>query len=77
MNNLTTNDTKETQSANLEEVSDLGTEWTELTDTECSVVRGGVNPNPGLLGNYGLLGTGLGGPWGLLGTGLLRGYGVY
>ncbi|KJZ73980.1 hypothetical protein HIM_06648 [Hirsutella minnesotensis 3608] len=33
--------------------------------------------SPGLLGNYGFLGTGLGAPWGLLGTGLLRGYGVY
>ncbi|MFK8912216.1 hypothetical protein [Streptomyces sp. YS-3] len=30
-------------------------------------------PNPGLLGNYGLLGTGIGGPYGLLNTGLLRG----
>ena len=50
----------------------------ELNDTDLSRVVGGTGyPNPGLLGNYGLLGTGIGGPYGLLNTGLLRGSGVY
>ncbi|MEV8312486.1 hypothetical protein AB0P36_35745 [Streptomyces flavidovirens] len=44
-----------------------------LTTTTTAAAAPADSPTPGLLGNYGLLGTGLGSPYGLLNTGLLSG----